>query len=45
LELFTGHRLIVRESLDELVERVIAYRRALARMDEVVIDVTSGEPA
>ena len=39
LGLFNGERLLVRESLDELVDRVIEYRRLLARSEDVSIEV------
>jgi len=43
LGLFNGDRLIVRETLDEFVEKVIAYRRMLARPDEATVDVHEEE--
>lgn len=46
LTLVTGEKIIVRESTDEVVERVIAFRRAiLARVSWTTVDATSLAPA
>lgn len=34
-----GHRLVVRESVDEVVERVVEYRRRISTTPEVLANV------
>lgn len=41
LTLFTGARLMVKESVEEVVERVVAYRRRIA----AGVQVVSSEPS
>ena len=47
ITLFNGHKLVVRESVDEIVARVIRYRRATHQCPLLLerIGVPTGEPS
>jgi flagellar protein FlbD len=39
-----GEKVLVRESLDELLDRVIAYQRLIRKEDEPTFSTNPGEP-
>jgi hypothetical protein len=39
-----GDKLLVRESLDELIERVVEYRRAVRTPFQTIIGLPEGDP-